>query len=402
MTTSTLPTPTSERRDPARLPWAALLVMALTGFIIIATETMPAGLLPQIATGLHVAEGAAGQFVSVYALGTVLAAIPAITLTRGTRRKPLLIAGILGFLVANTITAFSPDLTLSLAARFIAGAFSGLLWGMLAGYARRIVAHEHSGRALAIAMTGTPVALSVGTPLGSWIGTAFDWRWSFGAMSVLSILALILAVALVPDAPGQGAARRMPFRRVIGIPGVSVILIVVFTWMLAHNIEYTYIASYLQSAGLDLPVDLALVTFGVAALIGIWVTGLVIDHNLRGLVLVSIGLFLIAGVTFIVGAHSLGAVLVAIVLWGLAFGGAATQLQTAMGEASGENADVANSLLTVSFNLAIFAAGVGGALVIGVDAVALPIVMVLFAAVALIVVAIGRRSAFPRNASRTG
>lgn len=221
-------------------------------------------------------------------------------------------------------------------------------------------------------------------------------------MSVLSILALILAVALVPDAPGQGAARRMPLRRVIGIPGVSVILTVVFTWMLAHNIEYTYIASYLQSADLDRPVDLALVAFGVAALIGIWVTGLVIDHNLRGLVLGSIGLFLIAGVTFIVGAHSLGAVLVAIVLWGLAFGGAATQLQTAMGEASGENADVANSLLTVSFNLAIFAAGVGGALVIGVDAVALPIVMVIFAAAALIVVAIGRRSAFPRNASRTG
>ena len=402
MTTSTLPTPTSERRDPARLPWAALLVMALTGFIIIATETMPAGLLPQIATGLHVTEGAAGQFVSVYALGTVLAAIPAITLTRGTRRKPLLIAGILGFLVANTITALSPDLTLSLAARLIAGAFSGLLWGMLAGYARRIVAHEHSGRALAIAMTGTPVALSVGTPLGSWIGTAFRlalvFRRHVGTVNPRADPRRGSRTGRTR--PGSCAA--LPLRRVIGIPGVSVILTVVFTWMLAHNIEYTYIASYLQSADLDRPVDLALVAFGVAALIGIWVTGLVIDHNLRGLVLGSIGLFLIAGVTFIVGAHSLGAVLVAIVLWGLAFGGAATQLQTAMGEASGENADVANSLLTVSFNLAIFAAGVGGALVIGVDAVALPIVMVIFAAAALIVVAIGRRSAFPRNASRTG
>jgi predicted MFS family arabinose efflux permease len=121
----------------------------------------------------------------------------------------------------------------------------------------------------------------------------------------------------------------------------------------------------------------------------------VIDDNLRGMLLVSISLFIVAGVVFIVGEHSLAAVLVAIVLWGLAFGGAATQLQTAIGKASGENADVANSMLTVSFNLAIFAAGVGGALVIGVDPVALPIVMVILAAVALFVVAVSRRSAFP-------
>ena len=40
-----------------RFPWAALLVMALMGFLLIATETMPAGLLPQIASGLDAAEG---------------------------------------------------------------------------------------------------------------------------------------------------------------------------------------------------------------------------------------------------------------------------------------------------------------------------------------------------------
>lgn len=53
-----------------RLPWASLLVMALMGFLLIATETMPAGLLPQIVAGLAITEGTAGQFVSAYALGT--------------------------------------------------------------------------------------------------------------------------------------------------------------------------------------------------------------------------------------------------------------------------------------------------------------------------------------------
>jgi hypothetical protein len=49
-----------------RLPWAALLVMALMGFLLIA--------------GL----GTAGQLVSAFTLGTVLATIPLIALTRQT------------------------------------------------------------------------------------------------------------------------------------------------------------------------------------------------------------------------------------------------------------------------------------------------------------------------------
>lgn len=47
----------SSRADTARpldrLPVAALLALAMTGFTAILTETLPAGLLPQIASMLH-------------------------------------------------------------------------------------------------------------------------------------------------------------------------------------------------------------------------------------------------------------------------------------------------------------------------------------------------------------
>jgi predicted MFS family arabinose efflux permease len=220
-----VPAPASDPSVPAgSFPWAALQVMALMGFLLIATETMPAGLLPQIASGLHVTEGTAGQFVSAYALGTVIAAMPAIALTRGLPRKPVFLAGILGFLAANLITAFSTDIILSLEARLLAGAFSGLLWGMTAGYARRITAPHQVGRALSVASAGTPVGLAVGTPFGSWLGTAFDWRWSFGVLAILTAVTLLLAVFLVPDAPGQQAGTRVPLVRVFATPGVAVVL----------------------------------------------------------------------------------------------------------------------------------------------------------------------------------
>ncbi|WP_253901442.1 MFS transporter [Arthrobacter sp. PAMC 25486] len=378
------------------LPLPALLVMALMGFILIATETMPAGLLPHIAAGLNIAEGTAGQLVSAYALGTVVLTIPAIALTRGMRRKPVFLVGILGFLLANTIAAFSADIVLTLAVRFAAGAFSGLLWGMLAGYARRITAPELAGRALAIASIGTPLGLALGTPLGSWLGSTFDWRWSFWALTGMAILTAILAWLLVPDAPGQRAESQIPMLKVFAIPGVSVILLVIFAWMLAHNTVYTYIAAYLRSANIPLGVDVALVVFGASALIGIWITGALIDRAPWLLVLVSLSVFLTAGVVFFAGAHSLVAVLIALVLWGVAFGGAAPQLQTAISEASGENADVANSLLGVAFNVAIFAAGVLGAVLItSFDGMVLPLLMIGLAATALIIAFTARRAAFP-------
>ncbi len=392
-----MPTAAAIPRVPGdRLPLAALLVMALMGFILIATETMPAGLLPQIASGLGIAEATAGQMVSAYALGTVVLTIPAIALTRGMRRKPVFLVAILGFLVANIVAAGSEDIILSLSARFVAGAFSGLAWGMMAGYARRISAPKFAGRALAIASIGTPLGLAVGTPLGSWLGTTFDWRFSFWALSALTILTGLLALAIVPDAPGQRAESQIPMLRVFSIPGVSVILVVIFAWMLAHNTVYTYIASYLRTTSESISVDVALVVFGVSALVGIWITGTLIDRAPRPLVLASLSLFLIAGVIFIAGSQSLIAVLVALALWGIAFGGAAPQLQSSISAASGENADIANSLLGVAFNVAIFFAGIIGAVLISsADGTLLPILMVALAAVALALVFMARRYAFP-------
>lgn len=388
--------------ENSSLPTAALLIMALMGFVLIASETMPAGLLPQIAEGMNTSEATAGQLVSAYALGTVIAAIPATAGTRGFRRKPLAVFGMVGILVVNVITAVSPDILLSLGVRLFAGACSGLLWGILAGYARRISPPEHAGRALAIASIGVPAGLAFGTPLGSWIGSTLGWRYSFVTLSVIALVAVILTVFFVPDASGQRATSQMPVIKVFALRGVAPILVVIFAWMLAHNTFYTYIASYLRFADVGLSTQVALVTFGLAAIVGVWVTGLLIDRALRMLVLTSIASFIMAGVIFAVAHQSLVAVLIAIVLWGVAFGGAATQLQTAMAESSGENADVANSLVGVAFNIAIFGGGVAGAVLITYDdGLGLPTVMIALALVAFCVAFAARSSAFPPR-RRTG
>lgn len=342
------------------LPIWKLLAFTMAGFLAIMTETMPAGLLPQIGQGLGVSQALAGQLVTLYALGSMLAAIPVIAATRSWNRRPLFLLAIGGLLVFNTITALSTHYGLTLAARFVAGMAAGVVWGLLAGYARRMVAPHLQGRALAVAGVGQPIALAIGVPLGTWLGTYFDWRGVFWIMSALSLLLFVWVRLAVPDFAGQSARQRLPIRRIFLMPGIRPVLLALLTWILAHNILYTYIAPFLASVGLGQRVDAVLLLFGVASIVGIWITGLLVDRGLRTLTLLSLAVFTVAALVLGFSGGSAIVVLLGIAAWGLTFGGAPTLLQTAQADTAGDGADVAQSMLVTVFNLAVAGGGVVG------------------------------------------
>lgn len=347
-----------------RLPIGALLALAMTGFICIVTETLPAGLLPLISAGLGISPSMAGQMVTAYALGSVLAVIPMTIATRGWRRRNVLLLTIVGFLLFNSITAWSSHYGVTLVARFFAGVSAGLAWSLLAGYARRMVAPQQQGKALALAMVGTPIALSLGVPLGTWLGGLVGWRTTFGLMSALTLGLIVWVLVKVPDYPPQPAHQRVSLGKVLTTPGVRPVLAVVISWMLAHNILYTYIAPFVSRAGLADRVDLVLLVFGVAALAGIWLTARLVEPMLRKTVLASLGTFAAICVAFGLLGSQPAVVYLGVAIWGLSFGGAATLLQTALADAAGDGADVALSLNVVAWNSAIAGSGVIGGLLL--------------------------------------
>ncbi|SMH43977.1 Predicted arabinose efflux permease, MFS family [Rathayibacter oskolensis] len=398
--TSTLPVllpDASDRAEPRTMPWLALSLLATMGFILVAAETMPAGLLPVIAEGMSISEGTVGQFISVWALGTVIVTIPAISMTRGFRRKPLILVVIACLIAANTVTALSSDVVLSLVSRFFAGAFTGIIWGMLAAYGRRISPRRRAGLALSIVSVGAPVGFALGTPLGAWLGTTFDWRWSFGGLSLIALITFVMIAVFVPDAPGQPrtAAGSLPLARVFAMPGVAIVCLTIFVWMLAHNTIYTYVAPFLREGGSGLGPDLVLLVYGVSSIVGVAITAALIDRLPRALLHLSVAVFIVAALVLLLGRGAPAAVLGASVLWGIAFGGASAQLQSALSRSGRENSDVANSFLPVAFNLAIFAAGVLGALLLDAfDSVVLAGLMAVLGAAALGITVLGRRTAF--------
>lgn len=374
-------------RSNDRLPIVPLLILAMGAFVTILTEALPAGLLPQLALGLNISESLAGQTITIYAIGSLLTAIPLTNATQSIRRKPLLLIALLGFALTNLITTLSTSYLLTMAARFLAGISAGLLWALLAGYATRMAPEHLKGRAIAIAMLGTPLALSLGVPAGTYLGQLFGWRMAFGIMSIFAIILVVWGFLTLPDFEGQPRAKRISLNQVFILPGVRPILFTVLSFVLAHNILYTYIAPFLTIADLAKNTDIILLIFGCSSLLDIFITGVLIDQHSRLLTLTSIILFGFSALLFAVMGNYAVIVYVAIGIWGVAFGGAATLFQTALAKTTTNMADIAQSMLVTVWNIAIAGGGIiGGFLLSNFGVSTFPLVLLILLFITFIVV----------------
>ncbi|GHI09930.1 MFS transporter [Streptomyces cellostaticus] len=378
------------------LPWSGLLALSSAAFTAVLTELLPAGLLPAMAPRLGVAESRIGFLVTAYAAASFLAAVPLTTALRGLPRRPVLCGALLGFAVSNALVALSSSYLLTFAARLLAGAMGGTLWAMLVGYAARMVPAARRGRAIAVVLAGITLALSLGVPAGTALAGAVGWRAAFGALSVLAVLLVVWVRLRVPGFPGEPPHARVPLGRVAVRPGIRPVLCVTLFLLLGHQVMYTYVAPFAADAGYG-RTGLLLAVFGCATVAGIWLTGVLVDRHLRPTLLTALALFVTVLLVLGLGAGAQALLFCAVALWGVAFGGAPTLIQTALVDVSGPgDADVATSLQTTVYNAGIAAGSLSGGLAL--DALgpgALPWTTLPPAVLALATVLLGRRHAFP-------
>ncbi|WP_157254075.1 MFS transporter [Nonomuraea typhae] len=356
-----------------RLPAGALSALSCAAFIAVVTELLPAGLLTPLGADLGVAPGRAGFLVSGYALASFAAALPVTAALRAAPRRPVVLVVLACFAVLNAATALSSSYALTFAVRVLAGVAGGTLWAMLIGYAAQLVPAARRGRAIAIVSAGITLALCAGVPAGSALAQVSGWRTAFAVLAALSgLLALWVWRAVAPVA-GQAAARRLPLMSVLRLPGVATSLALTLGVLLAHQGVNTYLAPLARRAGMGAAGGLLLL-FGVATVAGVWLTGALIDGRVRAGLRLALGV--VAGAMTVLGAAGQGApaLVVAVALWGLAFGGLPTLLQAALIERTGTpHADVATALQTTVYNAGIAGGSfAGGLLLDGVGAWVLP------------------------------
>ena len=96
-------------------------ILTLAAFAIGTAEFVIAGILPDVASALHVTEGQAGNLITAYAL-TIVVAGPILTLWLARFEKRNVLIGLMALLIAgNLIGAVTTSYGVLLISRVIAG-----------------------------------------------------------------------------------------------------------------------------------------------------------------------------------------------------------------------------------------------------------------------------------------
>lgn len=191
-----------------------LFSLAMGGFAIGTTEFASMSLLPFFATDLHIDEPTAGHAISAYALGVVLGApLIAVLGARFARRTQLLVLMAI-FAIGNALTALAPGYGWMIAARFLSGLPHGAYFGIAALVAASLVPTDKRSQAVGRLMLGLTCATIVGVPLANLVGQALGWRASFGLVSLLALLTMLLCALF---APRDRAGRSDPLRELAAL-----------------------------------------------------------------------------------------------------------------------------------------------------------------------------------------
>lgn len=344
----------------------ALVTTMLTSFLLVTAEFVPNGMLTEMASGLGVTAGAAGQTVTATALvGLLVAPTVGAIFPRLDRRK-LYVGVALAAGLSNLLVALAPNLALVLLARVLLGAAISAFWAMSITVAARIAGPERLGRAVMFTSAGMSLATVAGVPLGVVLSEALDWRATFlvvGVATLLLALPLRLLLPPVPAAPASGLGLLVDTLR---RPGVALAMTGHVLVVLGHFAAYTYVRLALERVpGADAEVVvLLLALFGVGGLVGNVVVGVVVDRAF-GAVSVGVPLAVAASMATVVAVPgSLVAVGTAVVVWGFAFASWLIVVNAWSGRRAPDRLEAGGSLVVVGFQLAIVvAAGLGGLVV---------------------------------------
>ncbi len=189
----------------------------------------------------------------------------------------------------------------------------GTLWAMLVGYAARMLPAERRGRAIAIVPADITLALSLGLPAGTAPADALGRRAAFAAPAVPAVLLVVGIRRRVPGFAGEAPGEHVPLLRVAALPGIGTVLSVTLTLLVGHQVMYTYGAPLAQHAGFG-RTGLVLLVFGAATVVGIRVTGVLVDRHLRRTLLGALALLATAMLALGAYAGHAAVLLVAVAL----------------------------------------------------------------------------------------
>ena len=366
-TAATAATPPDSRRDEH----TASVAIAVIAFLIVTGETLPVGLLGDVAHGVHATPSQVGLVMSWYAAIAALTAVPATRAAVRLDRRHIIVACAGLFGLAHILAAAATNIPVLLVARAIAAMCHGLYFAVAGPSVIRIARPEAKGRAGGRVAVGATSALVVGTPIATAIGQAAGWRV---AMLVVAALALGLAVVVARVLPALPPLHGHLPRSAGGVLVTlrSRALVVIFATLVvlvtAHFTFWTFISPYVdQELGIHgKAFTVLLLAYGVCAVVGSSLAGPLVDWGPLVGMRIAAGVWVVttlgAWAATAAGLHAVAIGL--LLLWGGLFSVLAPSVALAvLRRSNGPTTETANAIGGIVFQVGIVAGSALGALI---------------------------------------
>lgn len=276
---------------PARAGLPLVIPVLTAGTFLMGTsEFLVAGLLPDIARDLSVGVAQAGLTITAFAAGMIVGTPAMVLLTLRLSRRTTLALALVIFAAGHVVAALSGDFTVLLVARFLTAVATGAFWAVSSLVAIDAAGPGAGARGVAVVGSGGMLANVVGVPLGSVAGHLIGWR---GPFWLLAIAAAIAAVAVLRLVPAETGAHHTPSIRgeLVALRSLPLWIVLLTCALVTGGVLslFSFISPVLtERTGLpETDVPLALLLFGVAALIGTLLGGRLGDVHPTATVLVG-------------------------------------------------------------------------------------------------------------------
>jgi EmrB/QacA subfamily drug resistance transporter len=181
-------------------PWAILITLSIGFFMTLVDLTIVNIAIPNMVDKLHASLDQILWVVNAYTLALAVLLITAGRLGDLRGKKTLFIAGLVVFTLASLACGLAQDPAQLIAFRAIQGVGAAMLLPQTLSLIVDTFPAEKRGKALGVWGAVAGVSGIAGPTLGGLLVTDIGWRWIFFVNIPLGILAVVMAVLILPTA----------------------------------------------------------------------------------------------------------------------------------------------------------------------------------------------------------
>jgi predicted MFS family arabinose efflux permease len=342
--------------------WAAVYAMALSTFVLVASEFMPVSLLSPVANDLGITEGQAGQSISVCGVAALLTSLSATRLIGGIDRRWVLMVLVSLLIGAGVLVSLAPNFTVLMAGRILVGVAVGGFWSLSAAVAMRLVPAGSVPNALAVINGGNAIAATIAAPLGSFLGGIIGWRGAFLCVVPLAVAAVAWLVYALPSLPAERRAAPGGMLALLRKPRVTVGFAGAALFFAGQFALFTYLRPFLEqvtqvSLG---QLSTLLLLVGGMGFLGTVLIGRVIGERLHLTLAAIPAVMAVLAVCLALAGTSLGAAAALLAIWGLLGTAAPVAWWTWVTRAAADNPEAGGGLMVAAAQVGITGGAVLG------------------------------------------